>query len=604
MRHLILTAAITTMVIIAALVFGPDASHSQTGDEPMGQYGTATGIVRYSDPVTGEGSLLILKEGELLAQMTGDFLRLGAASGEHVYIDADEVAIMEGTATLLRLHGSTIVIGNVSGQHVYIDADEVSIKNGSNAIITLSAVGSMIMNPTAGGSIIIGSGWAALPTGANTVALGVEAGDGASGTDLIAIGTQAGQGSSGTYGIALGNTAGESNSGNYGLFGGYSAGNGNSGLKAIFLGHESGKSNSGDLALGMGYRAAYENDADRVIAIGAEAGSSSATLSYGAFDDTILLGHDAVATAANQMVVGSVTQTLSDIYVGRGVRSGAGYGNPITIHATGALLLDDTEGHDLVLAGGTSTGSAAGGSVYIQTAPAGSSGNSENGLVDRLRVTSDGLTQIGDAGTTNYAQFDETGNLTFAGSAQPWDDIRVEPVARTTGTNAPSFEKWYDDSGGTSRGVYLYSFDDASAGSEKEIFFTMQMPHTWNGGDVHLHVHWVGAVADTTATPRWGLEYAFKEPGAVFGDTVIVYATGNEQGDTDITAHKHYITEFAAITPGSTADGLSSILIGRLFRNSSNAADTYNATGAKCGLLYIDAHYQIARIGSTDEYTP
>ena len=43
-----------------------------------------------------------------------------------------------------------------------------------------------------------------------------------------------------------------------------------------------------------------------------------------------------------------------------------------------------------------------------------------------------------------------------------WDDLRVEPVARTTGANAPKFEKWYDDAAGTSRGVYLYSFDDAA----------------------------------------------------------------------------------------------------------------------------------------------
>ncbi len=48
------------------------------------------------------------------------------------------------------------------------------------------------------------------------------------------------------------------------------------------------------------------------------------------------------------------------------------------------------------------------------------------------------------------------------------------------------------------------------------------------------------------------------------------------------------------------ADGLSSILIGRLFRNSSAAGDTYTD---KVGLLYIDAHYQINSLGSTDEYT-
>lgn len=224
-----------------------------------------------------------------------------------------------------------------------------------------------------------------------------------------------------------------------------------------------------------------------------------------------------------------------------------------------------------------------------------------DGTTDSVAVTAD-ATKIGDGGSTNYSQFDSTGHLTFAGTAKPWDDILIEPMARTTGTNAPTFEKWYDDSGGTSRGVYLYSFDDAASGSEKEVFFNLQMSHSWDGGSIQFHVHWIGAVSDTTATPRWGLEYAWKEPGGVYGDTTIVYATGNHLSEADITAHKHYITAFSAIAPGSTADDLSSVLIGRLFRNSGDAADTYNASGAKCGLLYMDAHYQKARIGSTDEY--
>jgi len=180
-------------------------------------------------------------------------------------------------------------------------------------------------------------------------------------------------------------------------------------------------------------------------------------------------------------------------------------------------------------------------------------------------------------------------------------------VARTTGTNAPTFEKWYDDSGGSSRGVYLYSFDDADGGSEKEVHFTMQMPHAWAGSAIAVHVHWVGAVADTTAAPRWGMEYIWAKIGAVYGDSVIVYTDGKNYtaagDDANITAHKHYISKFTAITPSTDQDGISSILIGRLFRNSSAAEDTYNESGAKCGLLYIDAHYEVNSFGSNTEYT-
>lgn len=222
-------------------------------------------------------------------------------------------------------------------------------------------------------------------------------------------------------------------------------------------------------------------------------------------------------------------------------------------------------------------------------------------LTERVRIAD--AVKIGDIGGGNYTEIENDGTLEFVGTAMVWDDLRIEPVARTTGSNAPAFEKWFDDVAGTSRGVDLYSFDDAPAGSEKEIFFTMQMPHGWAGTDIHVHVHWVGAVDDTTAEPRWGLEYNWSDIGAVFGDTTIVYAGAKYPTDANVTTSKHYLSEFSAIAPGASAAGLSSVLIGRLFRDSANAGDTYNATGAKCGLLYIDAHYEINTIGSRAELT-
>src|SRR5512137_1724658 len=119
-----------------------------------------------------------------------------------------------------------------------------------------------------------------------------------------------------------------------------------------------------------------------------------------------------------------------------------------------------------------------------------------------------------------------------------WEDLRIEPVARTTGTNAPTFEKWYDDAAGTSRGVYLYTFDDAATNAQKEVFFTMQMPHAaLLGAPIFMHVHWVGSTSVNPATPIWGLEYAWKSIGQVFGDSVIVYTTsGNIDGSGVVDA--------------------------------------------------------------------
>jgi hypothetical protein len=179
-----------------------------------------------------------------------------------------------------------------------------------------------------------------------------------------------------------------------------------------------------------------------------------------------------------------------------------------------------------------------------------------------------------------------------------WEDVRIEPTARTTGANAPTFEQWFTNGAG-SRGVYLYSFDKAITAQQKEIFFTLQLPHAWNGGAVHLHVHWIGDTNGAAATPQWGLEYTFKNLGAVFGNTAIILGTGNEQGDASIVALKHYVTELGILTPDATNNAISAVLIGRLFRNSGNVSDTY---AGKCGLLYIDAHIVMDATGSVQEY--
>jgi hypothetical protein len=220
----------------------------------------------------------------------------------------------------------------------------------------------------------------------------------------------------------------------------------------------------------------------------------------------------------------------------------------------------------------------------------------------------DALTLIGSAhanngpvhigGSTNYVLIAADGYLTLHGAAIAWDDLRIEPTVRI-GNNQPTFELWRRDTGGTSRGVYLYSFLDRESNAEEEIHFSIQMPHAWAQTPIYIHVHWVASSTAATSRVRWGLEYTWAEPDTVFPVTQTVYADTPIDGDIGTTQYDHEITAFAPLSPSSSQDGLSSILICRLFRNSGNAADTY--TG-KAGLLYIDAHVQIRSFGSNDEY--
>lgn len=212
--------------------------------------------------------------------------------------------------------------------------------------------------------------------------------------------------------------------------------------------------------------------------------------------------------------------------------------------------------------------------------------------LDHVRKTNEIISSLNN-------KFEDDGTLTFKGDATVWDDLRVEPTARTTGANAPTFSQWKTNGSG-SRGIYLYTFDNAAAGSEKEIFLNIQMPHSWAGTDIGIHVHWVHSADQSTAAVRWGLEYSWADIGQVFPNSTIVYSSTMSPSEANLTQHKHYISGFDAITPSGSQDGISSVIVARLFRNSSHANDT--STG-DAGLLYIDAHFELNTAGSRTEWT-
>lgn len=169
-----------------------------------------------------------------------------------------------------------------------------------------------------------------------------------------------------------------------------------------------------------------------------------------------------------------------------------------------------------------------------------------------------------------------------------WDDMRV-PVnsVRVPGSKQPTWAAWLT-------GLQLLIFSDqAVAGNEEEVYFAIQWAHNYKlGTDIYPHVHWVPDDAGA-GTVRWGLEYSWANINDVFPATTTIYA----EDATNSTADQHLIADFSTID-WSTNDGVSAMLSGRLFRNSSHANDTY--TGG-AGLLDIDFHYEIDSPGSRQE---
>lgn len=204
---------------------------------------------------------------------------------------------------------------------------------------------------------------------------------------------------------------------------------------------------------------------------------------------------------------------------------------------------------------------------------------------------------IGDVGGGNYIEVEADGTLEFKGNATVWDDIRV-PVTSTKlgGSRDPGFTV-FKTNGAGSQGVFIYWFD---ASIEEEIYFTVQMPHSWKEGtDILPHVHWIPSTTpDNTPTQQrvsWGLEYAWANIGDVFPtNTTVITNNTIYPTDTELVQYKHYLTQLSDIV--GTGKTISSMLVCRLFRNATSVAyDTYEHDA---GLLEIDFHFEQDTIGS------
>lgn len=181
-----------------------------------------------------------------------------------------------------------------------------------------------------------------------------------------------------------------------------------------------------------------------------------------------------------------------------------------------------------------------------------------------------------------------------------WDDLRI-PITSTKlgGSRDPGFAVFKKNAGGTSQGVFLYWFD---AGTEEELYFVAQMPHGWDRTALRPHVHWTPAVtADGDPASQkvlWGLEYAWAEIGADFPTTTTISTSTHFPADADVVAGRHYLSVFPEIASSTSVDGLSSMLVCRLFRDAGNLLDTYEHDA---GLIEIDFHYAMGQAGSKQE---
>lgn len=208
----------------------------------------------------------------------------------------------------------------------------------------------------------------------------------------------------------------------------------------------------------------------------------------------------------------------------------------------------------------------------------------------RVNVSSDGITKIGDVTNGNDTKIEADGTLVFEGSAEVWDDLRV---SLDKGSSSASLEYVF-----TNPGPQIWYFRN-NEGLEM-MSFVVQLPHSWKEGTIiYPHVHWLPK-ASKTGNVEWNLDYSWQNYDSTTPLVFPTFSTSTVTVAGPFTANTHRIT---SLTGGSGLNGtgkkISSILICRIWRNSSNAADTY---ADDAGLLSLDFHYQIDTVGSRAEY--
>ena len=188
--------------------------------------------------------------------------------------------------------------------------------------------------------------------------------------------------------------------------------------------------------------------------------------------------------------------------------------------------------------------------------------------------------------TANYSEFEADGTLKFNGTATVWDDLRT-PVNNLK-VPASKNPEW----GAFNGGQALYFSDQAVEGNQEEVYFTLQMPHSWKAGSTklgpHIHVSTTGAANGDAM--RWGFVYSWANIGSTFPAGTTSYVTDSGFGGS---GGDHRFVAFPNISGAGKT--ISSILQCRLFRASASTEDTSAGDGI---LLEFDMHYEIDTVGS------
>lgn len=169
--------------------------------------------------------------------------------------------------------------------------------------------------------------------------------------------------------------------------------------------------------------------------------------------------------------------------------------------------------------------------------------------------------------------------------AAGWDDLRVSLARASTGSAAPSLAVFRAP-------VQAYSFSKTAT---QELFFDVQMPHSWVAGtDIEPHIHWSPGASTDVGVVRWELEYTWANYGAPFPAATLLSPV--DQAASGV-AYEHQIADLGTLS--GVGKKASSVIMCRVARLGGATEDTFDAVAWG---LSVDFHYLNRGFGGATEY--
>ncbi len=168
-----------------------------------------------------------------------------------------------------------------------------------------------------------------------------------------------------------------------------------------------------------------------------------------------------------------------------------------------------------------------------------------------------------------------------------WDDFLVPGLSLGNGASAPTLKTFRD-------GIQQAAF--SGSGPLEEGFFEIHMLHGLRAASpVSFHIHWAHIIGAPTGDVKWNIECSFArgyEAGTFPSSTTL--STVQTAG----AQYAHHITDDDDMVIGPSVElEPDSVIIGRVYRDSSDAEDTF---ANDAFLLHVDIHYQRTSIGTLE----